>query len=286
MKLGYLCQYSEAEVARASLLGFDSLEIHADSIAPLTSIPKARAAAREASKVFDGYGVDVTAVSHYGGNALGGRQAEEVKKYRCAFAIAKELGTKVVATLTGGAVTESADENLKRFGKVFTVVAKAARDAGMKVAFENWPGCGVAMPLVSRNLARSPMLWAKMFDAVPSKALGLEFDPSHLVRIGCDHMAMLREFADRVYHVHAKDTEMLYDQIAWTGYYDGKTFRYRIPGYGEINWAEFIAGLVEIGYDGGVAIEHEDPVFSGKRFEEGLVRGIDVLSPLIHPGVV
>jgi len=286
MKLGYLCRYSEEEVARASRLGFDALEVHASSIADLTSIPKARAAAKEAAKVFEDHGVAVTAVSHYGGNALGGRQAEEVKQYRCAFAIAKELGAKVVAALTGGVPEESADANLKRFGKVFKVIAKAARDAGMKVAFENWPGCGAAMPLVSRNLARSPMLWAKMFDAVPSKALGLEFDPSHLVRIGCDHMAMLREFADRVYHVHAKDTEILYDQLAWCGHYDGKTFRYRIPGYGEINWAEFIAGLIEIGYNGGIAIEHEDPVFSGKRFEEGLVRGFDVLDPLINPGAV
>lgn len=37
---------------------------------------------------------------------------------------------------------------------------------------------------------------------------------------------------------------------------------------------------------GGVAIEHEDPVFSGKRFEEGLVRGFYVLDPLINPGAV
>ena len=77
-----------------------------------------------------------------------------------------------------------------------------------------------------------------------------------------------------------------YDSIAEHGYYGGRPFRYRIPGYGEIDWTQFVASLVEIGYDGGIAIEHEDPVFSGERFEEGLVRGHDVLYTLIHPGAV
>jgi sugar phosphate isomerase/epimerase len=124
-----------------------------------------------------------------------------------------------------------------------------------------------------------------MFERVPSPALGLEFDPSHLVWQGIDYMQALRDFKDKVYHSHAKDTEMLEDNVRREGILGihHNCWRYRIPGYGVINWARYISGLIEIGYDGGIAIEHEDPVFSGPRFEEGLVRGFYVLNPLINP---
>ena len=283
MRLGYLCNFSRDEAERAARLGFDSLELHACSIcAELTDVRKARSAAKEARGVLDDYGVSTSAVSFYG-NVLGMTPVEARKQFQCVFAIAETLGTDVVATLAGSLPQEDVETNLRRFKKVFSVVAAAAGRAGMKVAIENWIGCGAELPLASRNLARSPAIWRRMFELVDSPALGLEFDPSHLVRIGVDHMWALKEFADRVHHVHAKDTEMLWDEIAEHGYYGGRPFRYRVPGYGEVNWAELVSALVEIGYDGGVAIEHEDPVFSGERFEEGLIRGYNTLWPLIHP---
>ncbi len=281
MKLGYLCNYSVEEVSRAARLGFDSLELHAGSICKeLTDSRKARAAARQARAVLDDYGIAVSAVSHYA-NALEGRPAAVRAQYRGVFAIAEALGTKTIAAMAGCLGEQGNEENFKQFARVFGPIAKAAERVGIRIAFENWPGFGAEMPMKARNLARSPALWRRMFEAVDSRALGLEFDPSHLVRIGVDHIEALKAFSRKVYHVHAKDTEMLWDSIAEHGYYGGRPFRYRIPGYGQIDWAEFISALVEIGYDGGVAIEHEDPVFSGKRFEEGLIRGHDVLRPLV-----
>ena len=76
---------------------------------------------------------------------------------------------------------------------------------------------------------------------------------------------------------------LLLAERRYRGGVNGNAFRFRIPGYGMIAWAPFIAALREIGYDGGVAIEHEDAVFSQDRFDEGLVRGRQVLGPLIHP---
>ena len=67
------------------------------------------------------------------------------------------------------------------FAEVFGPIAQAAEDAGLRVAFENWPGRGGDVPWHSVNLAWSPRNWCDMFDRVPSPALGLEFDPSHLV---------------------------------------------------------------------------------------------------------
>lgn len=71
--------------------------------------------------------------------------------------------------------------------------------------------------------------------------------------------------------MHAKDTELLPER-RYRGGINGDPYRFRIPGYGAINWTTFIAALDEIGYTGGVAIEHEDPLYSGERFDEGLTR--------------
>ena len=120
-----------------------------------------------------------------------------------------------------------------------------------------------------------------MFDAVPSKALGLEFDPSHLVWQGIDWAAALTRFASKVYHVHAKDTEILKDRLAADGFFSAGWWRYRLPGYGCVDWHRFTSMLKEQGYDGGVCVEHEDPVFSGKRRVEGLEKAYACLRPLM-----
>jgi len=149
----------------------------------------------------------------------------------------------------------------------------------VKIGFENWPSMG-GYPIKGMvNIAFTPANWDKMFDAVPSPALGLEFDPSHLYWLGIDHIAALKQFADRVYHIHAKDTEILDDQRNYHGILESSAWwRYRIPGWGEIDWNEFISALNDIGYTGGMAIEHEDPIFAGPRRVEGLILGFKHLS--------
>lgn len=129
------------------------------------------------------------------------------------------------------------------------------------------------------NIAYTPEHWDKMFDAVPSPALGLEFDPSHLCWQGIDYLWAVRQYADRIYHIHAKDTEILVERRNQCGNLaPGGWWRYRIPGWGEINWTKFISALCEIGYAGGIAIEHEDPIFIGERRVEGLILGYKHLS--------
>ena len=56
-----------------------------------------------------------------------------------------------------------------------------------------------------------------------------------------------------------------------------------MPGLGDINWVELINELKEIGYDGVVSIEHEDPLYEGseEKVKEGLQLGIDYLKKLI-----
>jgi hypothetical protein len=60
---------------------------------------------------------------------------------------------------------------------------------------DEWPG--------GKNLAISPAVWRRMFEEIPSDHFGLNYDPSHLVWQQMDEVAPIREFADRIFHVHA-----------------------------------------------------------------------------------
>lgn len=285
MKLGYLAQFTTAEAQRAARLGFQCLEAHATSlIANLDAPGDIRGIARQTRETLEQNHISLSALSYYS-NPLPEDPAASLRRYRAIFELAKQLGVGVVTSMAGNLPDRPLAEGMARFELVFKPIAQAAEDAGLKVAFENWPGMGGDIPWHSVNLAWGPRNWTDMFTRVPSPALGLEFDPSHLVWQGLDYIQILRDFKDRVYHSHAKDTEMLENNVRREGilgiHHD--CWRYRIPGYGVINWAAYISGLVEIGYDGGVAIEHEDPVFSGDRFEEGLARGFQVLNPLVNP---
>ena len=281
MKLGYLAGFSEDELKRASSIGFDALEARigntwpGEGLATASGRKKVAAATRE---LLDQYGMSISAVAHY---ATGGGAKERVATYRKAIDLCKQLGVGVLTTLAGSSPDKSLEESVKDWAKVFSRVAKIAADNKVQIAFENWPGIHMQFPLKTVNIAFMPKVWEMMFDAVPSKALGLEFDPSHLVWQGIDHIATARRFVKRIYHVHAKDTEIRQDLLKQDGFFTRGWWRYRIPGFGVINWAEFISVLREGGYDGGIAIEHEDMVFWGERHTEGLELGYNHLRPLI-----
>lgn len=150
------------------------------------------------------------------------------------------------------------------FKEGFGPVAAHAEQAGVKLAFEHWPNRG-------RNLMHSPELWDAAFTAVGSPNLGLNFDPSHLVVLHIDWAWALREFRDRIFYCHAKDTELFLDRRNRYGIYgpfiesggpaSGIWWRYRLPGFGVVDWHKYADILAEIGYSGPMNIEHEDQVW-------------------------
>jgi sugar phosphate isomerase/epimerase len=111
----------------------------------------------------------------------------------------------------------------------------------------------------------------------------VNYDPSHLLRMGIDPLRFLREFASRVYHVHGKDTELIEEGLYRYGNFQEPTFgkphgfgevnwRYTIPGHGAVRWVEIFRILAEAGYQGAVSIELEDENFCGTT--EGEKAGI------------
>jgi len=97
---------------------------------------------------------------------------------------------------------------------------------------------------------------------VPDDNFGLNFDPSHLVWQGIDYLQAVEVFAKRIFHTHAKDTEIVQHKLRWLGCLEGGWWRY------------YIARLRRNGYDGILSIEHED---SALGREEGFIKGLQHL---------
>ena len=134
-----------------------------------------------------------------------------------------------------------------------------------------WPAGG--------NLAHTPELWRKLFELVPSPAMGLTFDPSHFIWQGMDYIKAVYEFASRIYWVHAKDCEIHEDILADRGIYGSDWWHYRLPGWGKIDWPKFFTALREIGYKGPIGIEHEDRFWNkdDAELKQGLILARDFL---------
>ena len=195
------------------------------------------------------------------------------------------MGVKVVNTFLGGDRTLTVDQNWSRAIEIFAPVVAHARDCGVTLAFENcpmifshdeWPG--------GHNIAYSPIVWRRIFDTW-GDAVGMNYDPSHLVWQMIDAARFVREFGPRMVHVHAQDL-----MIDRDGLYDhgilsaGMGWQVpRMPGLGDVDWPGFFAGLYRAGYDGPVIIEHEDRNFEGSdaAVKRGFALARDVLAPLI-----
>ncbi len=150
-------------------------------------------------------------------------------------------------------------DNLARFAAVYGPLAEHAESRGVRIAFET-AGRGGG----EGNIAHNPELWDAMFEAVPSPAIGLSFDPSHLIWLQIPEITgLIRHYADRIHHVDGKDCEILPDRLARQGILGSDWWRYRLPGHGAVDWPAVIATLNDIGYDGPITIEQEDPVIPG-----------------------
>jgi sugar phosphate isomerase/epimerase len=200
---------------------------------------------------------------------------------------AQRLGVQMVCTFAGNDQNQPLPENIRRFRKIWPPLVEYAGERGVRIAIENcpmifsydeWPG--------GTNLAWSPAIWEEMFAAIPADNFGLNLDPSHLVWLMIDYERAVYDFADRIFHVHAKDLEVRRD-----GLYRHGTFSSgigwqvpRLPGLGEVRWDRFISALYSTGYDYVVSVEHEDAGFEGT--EELVKRGFLLARNTLQPYLV
>lgn len=214
------------------------------------------------------HGVRISGLGYYPNPLSPDRGEAEVAAghLRKVIDAASALGIGVVNSFVGRDPSLSVDANWPRFLDVWRPLVKHAEDKGVRIGIENcpmlftadeWPG--------GKNLATTPAIWRRMFADVPSKSFGLNYDPSHLVWQQIDYVAPLREFSDRLVHVHAKDARL--DRHALNSHgvlsYPKLWHTPKIPGLGDVHWGAFFGALTDAGYDGPVAVEVEDRAFEG-----------------------
>jgi len=273
MRLGFVVigQSLEQETRFAREAGFDCVELIVHPGEPGEKLFEPDAAKRY-REVLCETGVRVASVIH-SVNPLSQEAADAEAARRHVermIELAPELGARLVCGTTGQNPSVSVDESVRLYGKLYRELVRKAEGHGVRIAFEN---CLHGYPQ-GANLAVSPELWEKLFNELDSPAVGLEFDPSHLVFQGIDPVRAARAFASRIFQVHAKDTEIMPERLEWVGVYGLESWwRFRLPGYGQVDWPRLFQVFREGGFDEDVIIEHEDPVFEQDRFHEGLIIG-------------
>lgn len=240
-------------------------------------------------KMLQGYGLTISSLGYYPNPLHPQVEHREmvIGHLKQVIEAAALLEVPVVGTFVGKDKDKTVPHNLQDFSRIWPPIVEFSRERGVKIAIENcpmlfsydeWPG--------GHNLASTPAIWRQMWEIIPDDYFGLNLDPSHLILQMIDYERVVREFASRIFHVHAKDLhidrEGLYNHGALS---QGMGWQVpRIPGLGDMDWARFFAALTAAGYDGVVSIEHEDRVFEGS--EELVKRGFylarDVLKPYIH----
>jgi sugar phosphate isomerase/epimerase len=176
------------------------------------------------------------------------------------------LGLNQMNTFIGRDWTCSVDDNWPRLLQVWRPLVRFAEEQGVRIGIENcpmlftadeWPG--------GKNLAVSPAIWERMFNDIGSDHLGLNYDPSHMVWQHMDYLQPIRDFADRMFHVHAKDVRLDQGRLNQVGIL-AHPLEYhtpKLPGLGDVNWGQFFSVLSDVGYTGAVCVEVEDRAYEG-----------------------
>jgi sugar phosphate isomerase/epimerase len=164
--------------------------------------------AKEIRKMLDGYGLTVSSLGYYPNPLHPEAEHREIVITHLKKVIegAALLEVPIVGTFIGKDKNKTVPQNLEDFAIVWPPIVKFAKDHGIKIAIENcpmifsydeWPG--------GNNLAASPAIWRRMWEIIPDDNFGLNLDPSHLIWQMIDYERAIREFADKLFHVHAKD---------------------------------------------------------------------------------
>ena len=192
------------------------------------------------------------------------RASEEMKNTARAAA---NLGLSVVNGFTGSSIWHllysfppvspaMIDAGYDDFADRWNPILDVFDEVGVKFALEVHP-TEIAFDIVSAERALAALGHREAF--------GFNYDPSHLGYQGVDYVQFIREFSDRIYHVHMKD-------VYWSpvptraGVFGGhinfgdhrRFWDFRSLGHGSIDFEEIIRALNDANYKCPLSIEFED----------------------------
>ena len=141
----------------------------------------------------------------------------------------------------------------------------------------------LALEMHGHQNVYSPATLLRLRDAV-GPVVGANFDPSHLMWMGADVISAVEALDGAIHHVHAKDTRIERNRIgantaletASFADPDARSWNFVTMGYGhdEDYWRRFMVALRRAGFDGVLAIEHEDMLLDPV---EALQKTVDLL---------
>ena len=189
-----------------------------------------------------------------------------IASMKAAAQAARNFGVKTVNGFTGSpiwhmlysfpAVTDQMiEDGYRKFAQVWTPILNEFDRLDINFALEVHP-TEIAFDLWSAQRA---------LEAIGNHPrFGFNFDPSHLIWQGIDPAAFIRQFPDRIFHVHIKDCKVMLDGL--NGILGShlpfgaprRGWDFRSPGHGQVNFEEIIRELNRAGYQGPLSVEWED----------------------------
>ncbi|HSU60257.1 MAG TPA: sugar phosphate isomerase/epimerase family protein [Bryobacteraceae bacterium] len=259
-RLGVLGPYTPANVEFAKAQGFTNMILDGGSGSTLNAssigdaqVEQVRATLQKAPMHVSAFQVTQNHIE-----ADPQRRERENAYFVKAIELAGKLGVPYIGTASGKDPSKPFQQQIDEIVRVYNEKYFPACERNhVRILWEPWPE--------GPNLATSPVGFDALFKGFGnSPYVGLQYDPSHLVRQFMDPIQTARDFADKIYDVHLKDTEILWPVLRAGGINpvnDASWWRYRIPGMGSISWREFFSVLQGAGYTGAMSVEQEDPLY-------------------------
>ena len=191
------------------------------------------------------------------------RAAEKVKDTARAAA---RFGVDVVNGFTGSSIWhllysfppndfDSVEAGYRDFADRWNPIIDVFDEVGVRFALEVHP----------TEIAYDFVTTRKALDAIDRReGFGINFDPSHFAHQSLDSSAFIEEFADRIYHVHVKDSRKYLDgrSSILGGHLNfgeaGRGWDFVSPGHGDVDFESVFRALNRMGYEGPLSIEWED----------------------------
>lgn len=309
MKLGLnLAVFGDRDFAaaldRAAELHLDAIELNAESGDPFTPAATLLLPGRAARvrREVESRGLLISALgNHAEAQLIGGPHHQDSDRIhtgsaeqKVAFGKAKlldtaraaaELGVETVIAFVGCADwsryfpwpdPEGWERMVPEFVETWSPILDEFGRLGVRLAHEPHP------KQLAHNLETAEVLTEALGHR---PEWGFNLDPANLALAGVDPCAFVQHLGARVYHVHAKDLELVPHNLARSGWQahgpwsrPDRGVRFRIPGWGDLPWRRLVTELQLAGYRGVLSIEHEDPAISR---DEGVEKATDFLRGIV-----
>ena len=189
-----------------------------------------------------------------------------IEEVKYAAIAARKLGAKIVTGFTGSSIwnmwyafppvtREYVEKGFEFFANMWNPILDVFDENDVKFALEVHP-TEIAFDYYTAAQALKAVEYRKSF--------GFNFDPSHLVWQGVKPDLFIRDFADRIYHVHIKDVRIDLDGrsgVLGSHLQFGdprRGWNFVSPGHGNVDFEGIIRALNDIGYTGPLSVEWED----------------------------